>query len=82
MFESPFWSGRSAGRVLSEGAPQADNVHELQGRQGHAFISVLQDRDPTESAGDVGGGHRKVCSHAVSTSRDLPVRGSFKSVAT
>ena len=82
MFESPFWSGKSASRVLCERVAQADNGHELQGRQGHAFIPVRQHRDRTESAGDIRGGHRKVCGYVVPTSRVMPDGGGFKNVAT
>ena len=53
MYESPFWSGRSAGRILCDRVAQADNVHEFKGRQGHAFIAVRPNRDPTKSDGDV-----------------------------
>jgi hypothetical protein len=81
-FESPFLSGTSASRVICEKVAQVDNDHELQGRQGHPSIRVRQDREPTESAGDIRGGHRKVCGHVVPTSRVMPVGGSFKSVAT
>ena len=55
MLESPFWSGRYTSRVLCERVAQADDGHELQGRQGHAFIPVRQDRNPTEVAGAVRG---------------------------